>query len=97
KKIPSNPTRRSSDIETTQQSSSSTIPISQIREENLISLILKVKPELLKDKRILDLIQTPILKNLLEIFDGNPKNLPKELFTKFGDRKSTRLNSSHQI
>jgi DNA primase len=59
--------------------------IGQIREEKLITLILKVKPELLKNKKIINLIKTPILKRLVKEFDGNPKNLPKELFDKFGE------------
>ncbi len=58
---------------------------SPTREETLISLILKVKPEVLKDIKIRQLIRTPILKRLAEEFDGNPKNLPKELFDKFGE------------
>ncbi len=59
--------------------------ISELREEKLISLILNIKKELLKDKKIIDLIKTPILKRLIEEFDGNPKNLPRELFDKFGE------------
>ena len=55
------------------------------REETLINLILKVKPALLKDKKIKELIQTPILKRLIVEFDGDAKNLPKELFDKFGE------------
>ena len=55
------------------------------REETLVSLILKLKPEVLKDIRIRQIIKTPILKRLAEEFDGNPKNLPKELFDKFGE------------
>jgi DNA primase len=57
------------------------------REETLVSLILKTSPELLKDKRIKDLLKTPILKRLAEEFDGNAKNLPKELFDKFAELK----------
>ena len=55
------------------------------REETLITLILKVKPSLLKDKKIVDLIKTPVLIRLIEEFDGDPKKLPKELFDKFGE------------
>lgn len=60
-------------------------PMIELREEKLVSLILKVKPALLKTKNIRDLIKTPILKRLIEEFDGNPKALPKELFDKFAE------------
>lgn len=60
--------------------------VTKLREEKLIALILKTKPELLKDKKIKDLIKTPILKRLIEEFDpNNPsgKNFPRELFDKY--------------
>ncbi|HWA52325.1 MAG TPA: DNA primase [Patescibacteria group bacterium] len=59
--------------------------LTELREENLISLILKVNPEILKNKEILDLVQTPVLKKLIREFTGNPKDLPQELFEKYGE------------
>ena len=57
----------------------------EAREESLVSLILKIKPELLKDARLVTLISTPILQRLIKEYNGNPKDLPKELFDKFGE------------
>jgi len=60
----------------------------QSREEKLIRLILKAKPELLKNPKVIELIKTPILRRLIQEFkpeDKAGKNLPKELFEKYGE------------
>jgi DNA primase len=61
--------------------------ISEVRQEKFVSLILKIKPSLLKDKKVQALITVPILKRLAEEFkvEDFGKSLPKELFEKFGD------------
>jgi len=57
----------------------------ELRQERFLGLILKIKPRLLKDKRIKSLITISILKRLITEFDGKPKNLAKELFEKYGE------------
>jgi len=61
--------------------------INEVRQEKFVSLILKIKPELLKDEKVKILITVPILKRLIEEFkvEDFGKSLPKELFEKFGD------------
>lgn len=75
---------------------SNTKPIKELREEKLVGLILKIKPGLLKDERIRKIITIPVLKRLLDEFDGNPKNLAKELLTKYGEL-TLLIEETHEI
>ncbi|CAN5360441.1 hypothetical protein BH10PAT1_BH10PAT1_7480 [soil metagenome] len=62
-------------------------PILELREEEFLGLILKVKPSLIKDEKIINLIQTPFLKKLITEFkvDDFGKSLPKEIFERFSE------------
>lgn len=75
-------------IKKTEDIAASTKPRSQVKEERLIALILASAPSLLKNKKVISLITTPILVRLVKEYDPKTpsgKNLPKELFDKFGE------------
>ncbi len=82
--------------ETQHSNTQYTKPVRELREEKLIALILKIKPDLIKDKRIIEIIKTPILKRLTEEFKKDPKKLPKELFDKFAELHLSIENESEK-